>query len=228
MATTLAQLMVDAKDRADQLNNSIVADATWRRWINQATESLYRILFVKDPARFHKTSNFTIVGGTNGNIVPLASDCRQLREGGITKDPNSQSTRRSLRRFNFAERDAQGRVPAWGNSQELAYDIQAGNIIIEPAALAGGSYYYYYVSGPVAWATDGSQDGTAIASVYEPYVDYIATHAAIKGLIKEESDPTDLRTDLAGIVEAIQAEFGSSGDPATITDVYATGGGVWP
>jgi len=228
MTTTLAQIVTDAKDRADMLNNSLVADPTWRRWINQATENLYRLLFVKDPARFYKTASFTLTGGTGGNSVALASDFRQLMPGGVTKDPTSQSSRRSLRRFNFAERDAQGRLPAWGVVRELAYDIQAGNLVIEPASVCGGSYAYYYVAGPVPWATDGSQDGVAIASVFEPYVDYIATHSAIKGLSKDESDTAELRADLALITEAIQAEFGSSGDPTTIIDIYATGGGTWP
>lgn len=217
MAVTLAQIMVDAKDRADQLNNPVVQDPTWRRWINQATEALYRILVVKDPSRFYKTAPFTL---SSGNSVALASDFRQLLPGGVTRDPSSQSMRRSLRRFNFAERDAQGRLPAWGIVRELAYDIQAGNLVIEPAAVAPGSYAYYYVAGPVLWATDGSQDNTAIATVFEPYVDFIATHAAIKGLQKEESDTEDLRADLAAMTEAIQAEFGSGSDPSTITDVW--------
>jgi hypothetical protein len=228
MATTLAQLMTDAKDRADLLNNAIVADPTWRRWINQATENLYRLLTVKDPARFYKAAPFTLAGGTGGNTVALASDFRQLLPGGVTKDPGSQSMRRSLRRFNFAERDAQGRLPAWGTVRELAYDIQAGNIVIEPAVVSAGNYAYYYVAGPVPWLTDGSQDNTAIASVFEPYVDFIGTHTAIKGLTKDESDTADLRADLALIVESIQAEFNSVSDPSTITDVYATGGGIWP
>src|SRR3982750_2458864 len=142
MATTLAQMMVDAKDLADLLNNPIVADPTWRRWINQGVERLYRLLVVKAPARFHKSANFTLTG-LGGNTVALAADFRSLRESGVTKDPTVPSQRRTLRQFNFGERDFQEQLVNWGSGRELAFDIQGGNIVVEPASLCAGSYAYY-------------------------------------------------------------------------------------
>jgi hypothetical protein len=229
VATTLAQIMVDAKDLSDLVSNPIVSDPTWRRWINQGQERLYRLLVTKAPARFHKSATFTLTG-LGGNTVALASDFRQLREGGVTKDPTVPSLRHTLRRFSFGERDAQGQLPAWGAGRELAYDIQGGNIVVEPEILSAGNYAYYYLVGPVAWATDGSQDSTAIAAVFGSYVDFIAHWAAIKGLTKEESTETAqvLKADLRDLAEEIQAEFNEGSDPATIIDVAQVGGIFWP
>lgn len=227
MATTLAQIFLDAKDLSDLLNNAIVADPTWRRWVNQGQERLYRLLVQKAPARFHKSVSFTLTG-LGGNTTTLAADFRTLRESGVTKDPTVPSQRRTLRQFNFGERDFQGQLVNWGSGRELAFDIQAGNIVVEPASLCAGNYAYYYLAGPVPFATDGSQDGTSIASVFEPYVDFIAHWAALLGTAKDESDTSELRANLAILTEDIQSEFNDSSDPATIIDVDATGGGIWP
>lgn len=229
MATPLSAIMLDAKDVADLLNNPVVGDPTWRRWANQAQERLYRLLVVKAPARFHKSASFTLTG-VGGNTVALAADFRQLREQGVTKDPSVPGLRRSLLQFNFGARDAHGQIPAWGGrGRELAFDIQAGNIVVEPAINSAGSYAYYYLAGPVAWLTDGSQDATNIAAVLEPYVDYVSTWMAIKGALKDENYELarDLKADWGDTRDEILAEFNDSSDPATIVDVDETGGSGW-
>ncbi len=228
MAATLAQIMSDAKDLADLVNNPIVSDPTWRRWINQGQERLYRLLVIKAPSRFHSSVSFTLTG-IGGNTQALATDFRSLREGGVTKDPTVPALRRTLRRFPFGERDAQGGLrPTW-NSAELAYDIQGGNIVVEPALSCAGNYAYYYLAGPVAWPVDTTGDSTPVASVFAPYVDFIAHWAAIKGLLKEESQETAavLQAELRDLSDEIVAEFKDSDDPGQIYDVYRTGGAYW-
>lgn len=228
MAVPLSAIMLDAKDLADLLNNTAVGDPTWRRWANQAQERLYRLLVMKAPARFHKSASFTLTGSVN--TVALAADFRSLRQRGVTKDPTVPGSRRTLNHFNFGERDAQGALPAWGYGRELAFDIQAGNIIVEPANLAAGNYAYYYLAGPVAWLTDGTQDNVNIATVLEPYVDYVAHWMAIKGAMKDENYElvSDLKADWGDMRDEIQAEFNDSSDPATIIDVDQVGGRTWP
>lgn len=229
MATPLSAIMLDAKDLADLLNNSLVGDPTWRRWANQGQERLYRLLVTKAPARFHKAQSFTLTG-LGGNTAALAADFRQLRQRGVTKDPTVPGSRRTLNHFNFGERDAQGQLPAWGFGRELAFDIQAGNIVVEPASICAGNYAAYYLAGPVKWALDGSGDGTNIDAIYEPYVDFVAHWMAVKGAVKEDNLETagDLKQDLRELADEIQAEFNDSSDPATIIDVDQVGGRLWP
>lgn len=231
--TTLAQLLADAKDVADLVNNPIVSDPTWRRWANQGQERLYRLLVTKSPARFHAAVSFTLTG-LGGNTTSLAADFRTLRDSGVTKDPTVPALRRTLRRFSFGERDAQGGLPSWGYGAELAYDIQADNtgaaiIVVEPASSCAGNYAYYYLRGPVAWATDGSQDTKNIDVIFDPYVDYITTWMAIKGLMKEESTETaaQLKGDLNVLADEILANFNDSADPGVIVDVTRVGGIYW-
>jgi hypothetical protein len=229
VATPLSAIVTDAKDLADMLNNPLVADPTWRRWANQGQERLYRMLSIKAPARFHATTSFTLTG-LGGNTVALPAGFRQLRDSGVTKDPTVPSLRHTLRRFNFGERDAQGQLPAWGAGRELAFDIQASNVVVEPASLCAGNYAMYWLQGPTPWLTDGSQDGTAIATVLEPYVDFIAHWMAIKGARKDDNNETadEIKNDLAQLADEIQAEFNDSSDPATIIDQAQVGGIFWP
>jgi hypothetical protein len=218
--------LTDAKDLSDLLNNPIVADPTWRRWANHGQERLYRLVYFCAPERFHKSANFTLTG-VGGNTVALAADFRRLRAGGVTYQPSSQSARRTLRRFDFGERDAQGGSVSGWNGQDLGYDIQGDNIVVEPAASCAGPYAYYYLAAPVKWATDGSGDAVNIMSALEPYVDFIAHWMAIKAMGKDESATADMRADLQAISDEILAEFGATSDPAVIQDVEATGGGYW-
>ena len=229
MATPLSTIMLGAKDRADLLNNTVVGDVTWRRWANQAQERLYRMLVVKAPGRFHKAQTFTLTG-LGGNTVALAADFRSLREGGVTKDPSVPAARLTLRRYPFGERDARGQLMAWGFGRELAFDIQAGNLVVEPAILCAGNYAYYYLAGPVAWLTDGSQDNTNIAAVLEPYVDFVETDMAIKGALKDESYELagSLKEEQRERMDEISAEFNDTSDPSTIIDVDNVGGTFWP
>lgn len=228
MATPLSAILLDAKDLSDLLNNTVVVDTTWRRWANQAQERLWRLLVVKSPARFHKTVSFTLTGA-GGNTTALAADFRQMREGGVTRNPTVQASRLTLRRFNFGERDAQGVIPPWGWARDLAYDIQASNIVVEPAGICAGNYAYYYLAGPIAWATDGSGDSVNIDAIYEPYVDYIAHWMAIKGAMKDESMElaNQLKADLVDLRDEIQTTFNEASDPTTIIDVNQVGGYLW-
>jgi hypothetical protein len=228
VTTTLAQIMADGKDLCDLVGNPIVGDITWRRWINQGQERLYRLLVAKIPARFHKSVSFTLTG-VGGNTQALASDFRVLRPDGVTKDPTVPALRRTLRRYSFGERDAQGGLPSWGYGAELAYDIQASNIVVEPGPSCAGNYAYYYVHGPVAWATDGTGDAVAIDPIFEPYVDFIAHAAAVKAATKDESMDTAqaLNTGLQGLAQEIIDEFGEDGGPSTIVDVTRVGGIYW-
>jgi hypothetical protein len=224
MAVTLGEVVSGAKDLADYQGNAAVSDITWRRWINQAQEELYRFLFRLAPSRFNATVTFTLAGGANS--VALATGWRRVF--GVTKDPASQPLRQSLRTFNFEERDAAGNA---GTSMipERRYDIQGNNLVIEPASYAAGNYAYYYTIGPTKFATDGSQDASTFNAIFEPYVDFIEHHAAIKALGREESDTGGLRVNLQSIMDGIESEFGDSTEPSTIVDVEATGGsGIWP
>lgn len=225
MATPLSQIVLEAKDLADMLNNPVVAEPTWRRWINRGQDRLYRLLFSQEPGRFYTSANFTLTG-VGGNTVALAAGWRRVL--GVTKDPANQAARRTLRRFNFAQRDAQGSLPAWGAGRELRFDVQGSNIVVEPAQTCAGSYAYYYAAGPTPFATNGSDDAVNIASVFEPYVDFVATYTAIKALQKEESDASDMKQELEMLKQEIMDEFGSTSDPATIIDEQDTGGAYWP
>jgi len=224
VAVSLAEILSGAKDLADYQNNAAVSDITWRRWINQAQEELYRFLFRLAPSRFNATQTFTLSGSTN--TVTLVAGWRRVL--GVTKDPSSQSLRQSLRKFNFEERDAAGNAGPT-SIPERRYDIQGNNLVIEPASYAAGNYAYYYTIGPTKFAFDGSQDALNINAIFEPYVDYIEHRAAVNTLGREESDTNNLRANLQEIKDGIEGEFGASTEPDTIVDVEATGGsGVWP
>lgn len=225
MAVPLSEILSGAKDLADYQNNPSVSDVTWRRWINQAQEELYRFLFRLAPERFIASTSFALSGGVN--TAALAAGWRRVY--GVSRDPTVAATRTTLRRFMFDERDGQGNSGIGGYDSRRAYDIQGNNLVIEPAQFSAGNYAYWYTIGPTKWATDGSQDATAINVIFEPYVDYLEHRAAINTLGREESDTSNLRVNLQQIRDDIEAEFGGSTEPATIVDSENTGGSTfWP
>lgn len=222
MAVPLSEILSGAKDLADYQNNPSVSDPTWRRWINQAQEELYRFLFRLAPERFNVQALFTLVGGVGANSTALAAGWRRVY--GVTKDPSVSGQRTTLRRFMFEERDGQGNSGIGGLMSTRTYDIQANNLVIEPAQFSAGNYAYWYTIGPTKFATDGSNDAVNINPIFEPYIDYIEHRAAVNTLGREESDTSNLRANLQQVRDDIEAEFGGSTEPATIIDAQNTGG----
>jgi hypothetical protein len=145
VTTTLAQIMADGKDLCDLVGNPIVGDITWRRWINQGQERLYRLLVAKIPARFHKSVSFTLTG-VGGNTQALASDFRVLRPDGVTKDPTNRRSAAPFAGTPSASVTRRGlAVVGLRRRAGVRHPGQQHRRRARPSC--AGNYAYYYVHG---------------------------------------------------------------------------------
>lgn len=206
MTVTLAQLRSQAKDICDFVNNPQVQDATWNQWANDGIEKLYRIVSKLSTGSFETFSDVTLSSATN--IIPKPTGFRRLQ--GVSLDPTSPSTRRTLPKYTKGNRDA------YATFGPRKYRMVGNGISIEPFQLSAGTYRVYFVSGPTILVADGD----AIDTVLEPYDDYVTTWMAIKALGKEESDNRDLYVELAKLEQDVMEAFAmiDGDEPDTITD----------
>lgn len=204
-----------AKDLCDFVNNPLVADATWTRWINDGIEKLARIVIKRDAGAFQTFSDVTLTAASN--LIPKPATFRRLL--GVSLDPTSASLRRSLPKYNFGERDARGEFGG------RAYHVVGQNIAIEPFAICAGNYRVHFVGGPTILVLDVD----VIDTVLEPYDEYATTWAAIRALGKEESDNRGLYKDLEDIARDVDEFFAmlDGDDPSTIVDDTARGPAYW-
>ena len=215
MAVTLLQMRNAAKDICDHVGDPNVSDPNWTTWLNDGIEKLYRIVMVRNSGAFQKFTDFTLTAASNLQAKP--ADFRWHK--GVTQDPTIPSLRRSLPKYNFAERDSLGTLGP------RSHRIIGQNLSIEPFQLCAGNYRWHYVAGPTILAIDTD----VIDVVLEPYDDYPVTWACIKALVKEESDNRDLYAELAALKVDIDEVFAmmTGDDPDTISDDDNRGPALW-
>jgi len=215
MSVYLEDLVAAVRDLADIVDDPHVEDPTIIRWINRGIEAAWKIAAPINPAAFRTSASFTLVGGFGLNVMAVPANARQILH--VVKDPTSISARRAIRRRNSSESE--------GLQAGMTWDLEGGNIAIEPFNRCAGSYAIYYSLDPTVLA----KAGDALDAVIEPATEFIETYAAVRCLAAEESDSRDMRTDLAALEEALPMAFANlaAGDAETIGDVYNTGG-MWP
>lgn len=213
--TAGAAELADLGGYASGAEGVFVTTLTWEAWIRQAAEELYQLILAQGGEEMMSlTQNFTI---TSGNSVSLAFDESQLQDQnafrqliGVTRDPGTPQ-RRTVHRYEFAERDSQ-----W---MEPRYRLMGHTLFIEPEEQAVGNYQLTYLSGPENWIAD---DTVAVAPAILGWLqEFIMISAAIKALGKERTATTDLQARLDGIRQDIEDHCGSvdRGEPGKVTDV---------
>jgi hypothetical protein len=215
MAVTLQNLIDDASDLTDHVNDPGVSVTTWTRWANLGIERLYRLASQVYAGHFQTgTATTTLVGGAGLNLIPRPANMRQLAH--VVRNATDPSTRRAIRKYVEGNKEAQG---------DLAYRIEGTNVVIEPFQYSAGTYTLYYVVGPTVLVNVGDTMDADLALG----ADYVETYMAIRCLDKEESDSSNFREDLADLAAELPMTFASlDTEPDTIVDVDMTGRGPWP
>jgi len=185
---TCADLMTAVRRRADMENSTFVTDAEVRSYINVAMAELHDILVQKFQDYYIEETTFTSPLTNNKGTLPdnfYKSLGVDFESGGVTY---------RVRPYKFMERNMYGPiVTTAGLVNNLTYHIQGNEIHFRPAnGLPTGTIRLFYIPEADQFATDGSTDSEelktnnrAIAFGYE---EYIVIDAAIKCLLKEESD----------------------------------------
>lgn len=214
MAVTLLSIRTQARQRADQVNSTFISDAELNSYINNSYAELYDLLVSRFEGYYVKAPvTFTIASGASTYALP--SDFYKLKGVDRLLSGNEYYT---VQPFNFQERNRRSRTinRTILGSSDIAYRILGDTLYIVPDDMAPGTYRIWYIPVYTALTTDGSTlDGI------NGWEEYVVLDAAIKMMIKEETDVTAmlmLKQQLTGRIEAM-ARNRDEGRPERISDV---------
>lgn len=214
---TLAQIRAAAQSRADMVNSSFVSLTEWLQFINGSYKELYDLLVTTYGNDYYVASPFSIVTDGTNALYSLPADFYKLL-GVDLLISGAQSQYVSLKPFSFSERNRQSNPSGvisrgFGN---LRYRLNGNKIWLTPLPQAGQSLQLWYVPEPTSLSSDSDTlDGIS------GWEEYVEVDAAIKALMKEESDVSALMAQKTSLFNRIQtaAENRDAGQPATVADV---------
>lgn len=231
MATTLASLSQQVRERADMQNSQFVSAEEVNLYINNSAWELYDIVTSRFEDQFIYLDPLTglppvySVADTALNYFTLPTNFYKLRGVDRQQDAN-MDTWFTLAKWNFAERNnfiSRGLRSYWGSST-AKYRVLGSNVWILPQSDASGTYRLWYIPKMIEMTTLQNLDPSI-----EMWSEYIVVDAAIKCLIKEESDTSMLmaiKGQLLARIEAMSANR-DAGAPETIANVRNNGWGSW-
>lgn len=208
---TLANLRLRVREQADMVNSDFVSEEELTRYIQQSYRKLYNLVitafgdwYTQDPV------SFTI---SSGNEYTLDTDFYKLV--GVDHDYNGNWV--EIRSFNFNERNKRNSAPtAYGYHPILRYRLIGDKLRFIPTDQATGDFRYWYIPKP-----NVPVDDTDTIEGYNGWDQYIVLDAAIKCLVKEETDVTELMQERAQAEQdiLINAQTRDEGDTETVEDV---------
>lgn len=217
MPTSLTDLRLMARQKADMENSSFVSDDEVDRALQDGYKKLYKLLVSKNTDLFvAEPYEFTL---SSGNTVALPTGFYKL----LGVDYNDGSWR-ELDPFMFNERNAstealRGRR---GRASKFRYRTIGSSLYITPSDDCAGDYRLWYVPTCPVLTTTEELDAES-----DEYRDYVINEAAIVFLAKEESDVSVLMAANAQIVMNIEKEAATRdiGRSERVQDVRGDYGG---
>ncbi len=236
---SLSQARLYAQQRADRVNSNFVTLPEWNTYINMAMMELYDILVTKfEDYNIAEPAVFTTDGSTQSYPLPngqltfqnrltgadfVAEPFYKLRgvDLGVNTGANGWVT---MKKFDFASRNKY----FYPNSSSTAYGvfnaqyrIMGGNIMLIPVPSAGQPVCLWYIPRLAYLLQETDVTSVSISG----WIEYVIVEAAIKALIKEESDPTALMAQKAALLQRIEgaASNRDANEPDTIQDTRNAG-----
>lgn len=221
---TLGQLRLLAQQKADRVNSQFVTAAEWNTYLNQSYFELYDLLvqkfgneyYVAPPLMVATTGNNTydLPDGTNNNGAPAF-----YKLLGVDLALNSASNAYiTLQKFDFIARNRYVYPQITSNIlgiNGIRYRILGNQLLMIPTPQPGQQLRIWYIPRMSTLLKD-----TDVVDGVSGWTEYIAVDAAIKALMKEESDVTALMMQKQALIDRIEAaaENRDAGAPDTISD----------
>lgn len=207
--STLLQLRNDAKDFADMKNRTFVTDPEWNMYINHAIKDFYNQITTVENEYYIKSFDTT----TSGSEISLPSDFWKLRGvdikyNGVTQD---------LKKFNFANRNLYQNVGVYssGYYNNFRYRLLGSKLVIKPIPPNGIplTMWYYPVLSELV------NDGDTFDFI-NGADDLISMSAAIRAMMKEETDSRELQKLYAEAKDSVFSMANrDENEPEKVTDV---------
>lgn len=220
MSTTLAEIRLRSRQKADREGSEFVQDAELDFMINSSVAELHDLLIAHAGADYFLDSySFNLSPAVENYSLP--ANFYKLK--GI--DLKVSGLWQSLRPFNFNERN---RVSDDNltilNLYDLRYRLSGDNLKFSPVpdSQLQCRLWFTPLSPKLVLPTDTLKD-------LNQYVEYVLVDVAIKYLMKEESDVQGLmvqKADLRKRIENMSANR-DEGQPETVSDIYAENSNLW-
>lgn len=205
----VSDLITSARRRANMENTQFVTDAEVITYLDQANRKFYNLLVTEFENWFVSEALIPLVDGVKEYALP--TDFYKMLGADLTDASGRAFT---LRPFEFNERN---RIVHTWIGKPVRYILKGNNIVFVPTPSgASQDIKLYYVPATTA-ITSSSQS----VEVYNGFDEYIALDAAIRMLMKEESDTALLERERAymeqQIIELMRGR--DAGFPKRVTDL---------
>lgn len=228
----LQQLVDASKQRANMENSNFITYAEWTSYINQSAYELYDLLITAygndyycAPALQFSTTGLTnlyaLPNGVNYSRAPAFYKLMGVDLQISGTDVNNASSWVTLKPFKFSDRNKWA-VPStmssfWG-FYNMHYRLNGSNILFQPTPAAGITIQLWYIPRLTELVNP-----TDVLDGISGWTEYIIVDAAIKALVKEESETTALMLDKAALEKRINstAEGRDVGFPQRVSDTQS-------
>jgi hypothetical protein len=222
---SLGELRLQAQQRADRVGSNFVLTTEWNTYINQSYFELYDILVnafedynVAEPLIFQTDGTSTSYPIPNGVNYSGARPMYKLLgvDMGLASTTNAWVT---LHKYNFISRNRYvypNLTSTYLGVFNLRYRVLGSNIQFIPQPSGGQYLRLWYIPRLETLLKD-----TDLCEGISGWTEYIIVDAAIKALIKEESDTQMLMLQKQALLDRIQAAASNrdAGQPDSISDV---------
>lgn len=210
---TLAELRDAVKKRADMSNSNFIDDTEWNRYINSSIAEL-RDLLISAYGEDYFALEDDLLFANNTDSQTLPDDFYKML--GVDYVISSED-KVALKRFNFHERNYNRNSNSYRRNHyfNYRYRIQGNTLILDRKAQGAITLHIFYIPTATYLSADLDEfDG------YNGWEEYVIVRAAIMGLVKEETDATDLNSELTRLTNRIEAIAPNrdTGEVDTITD----------
>lgn len=229
---TLGQIRLLSQQMADRVNSNFVTLPEWNTYINQSYFELYDLLvqkfgdeyYLATPWQFLTTGAqfYTLPDGSSTYVTTIGGStaCKpfyKLKGIDLALNSNANSWV-TLQKFNFISRNRYvfpNITTNYYGVASLRYRIMGSQVEFIPTPQAGQVLQVWYVPR----MTQLLQDADMLDGI-SGWTEYVAVDAAIKALMKEESDTTMLMARKNALLLRVEeaAENRDAGIPDTISD----------
>lgn len=211
LKVTLAYLKDQVRSRADQQNSKFIQDTELTAFINGSVSALYDLLVQTAEDYYMASQSIPIIQGTNEYDLPD----NFYKVLGVDYLVNNKPV--PMSRFNFRDRHLYNYLDA--RPEIVRYAIWGNKLVFKPQAPRIAAVNLWYVPSVTKLVNDTDElDGV------NGWEEYAILDAAIKCMVKEESDPSVLAAQLAAQKERIltMAKDRDQGEPRTTTDIVGS------
>lgn len=215
MAITLAELRTQARQRADQEDSNFVPDAELNTYVNNSIAELHDILIQAYSSDYYLSEyDFSTVADQAAYALP--ADFYKVMGVDVQLNGSDFFT---IKRFNFNERNKYDDFGVWSvlGITAVRYRVMGSNLRFTPIPDNATQVKLWYI--PVATKLVADTDELSDLNAYS---EYVVVDAAIKMMLKEESDASALYQQKADLKKRITeaANNRDAANPDSVRDIY--------